>query len=739
MSEKNADAEEAQGPVFTDADRLTLHQLQTLQCWIGKDSKNTEDTEQDESAATTIPEQWKLTSGIDLYEWQREAIEKWLNAGKRGTMKVVTGGGKTLLALALAERLQNDHDPDLRVAIVVPTIVLMNQWHDELVKLGNLPTSAIGRLGTGHQGDHFSDECRVMICVMVSAADKLVEMAAETNIHHNLLLVVDECHRIGAQKMSKVLETPRAYSLGLSATPERDENDNPTEGENKYDNSHVGIALGPIVHELTYTDALREGLIPPFAINHYGLPMNQRERNRHDQLSRSITEARQELSQGAPQNAQSGNSFFAWIQTQAGSNEAAGRFLSDTSKRKALIYGMEARHEAVNLLIEKELEVNPNAQILLFHENISLAMGLFQSLRERRLPVVVEHSKLTKTIRENGLELFRTGKARILVSVKSLIEGFNVPAVDIGIIVASSGSVRQRIQSMGRVMRRHRGQDGEESTSSIHILYARDTSEDSIYGEIDWERLTGAERNIYHHWTPGEEPETQKGPPRQPLPGEHDIDINSLEPGDEYPGAYAGHEYSCDQNLNITDQSGAYMAEPEEVVRKVIETKGQAGRFKITSGKNIVLIRKREGNDWITRFVMRLGSPLEPLIHDTPTDLETDADKWADSAESGQLYPWQEPSLRKETWKFKATQGGKISKRVPDGESYARGLSKAHDPDQGRRADLLLSKIHSLREQGEQITKLLVTEDGHVLYRASGELRYICDVGEGLDFPGPPA
>jgi hypothetical protein len=36
---------------------------------------------------------------------------------------------------------------------------------------------------------------------------------------------------------------------------------------------------------------------------------------------------------------------------------------------------------------------------------------------------------------------------------------------------------------------------GEEKNPVIHILYVRDTVDDAIYAEEDWERLTGAERN----------------------------------------------------------------------------------------------------------------------------------------------------------------------------------------------------------------------------------------------------
>ena len=63
---------------------------------------------------------------------------------------MVTGAGKTLLALFIAELLQNTEDKDLRLVIIVPTIVLMHQWYDAILEHGNVPAEAIGRLGGGY-------------------------------------------------------------------------------------------------------------------------------------------------------------------------------------------------------------------------------------------------------------------------------------------------------------------------------------------------------------------------------------------------------------------------------------------------------------------------------------------------------------------------------------------------------------------------------------------------------------
>src|SRR5204863_4917453 len=85
-----------------------------------------------------ILESWDLTRGLTLHDWQETCVESWFKSGKRGVIKVVTGAGKTILALAIAQRLQQTERPSLRVAVVVPTVVLLNQVLEELDSRGHL-------------------------------------------------------------------------------------------------------------------------------------------------------------------------------------------------------------------------------------------------------------------------------------------------------------------------------------------------------------------------------------------------------------------------------------------------------------------------------------------------------------------------------------------------------------------------------------------------------------------------
>lgn len=733
---------------LSDKERLLLQQLQ-LRAYLetqspGKSELNYVINEADRHphSEPELPEKWQLTKGINLYEWQKDALERWFKEGKKGTFKIVTGGGKTLLALAAAERLQNEEIKDLKVAIVVPTIVLMEQWYQEILEKGNIPAKFIGRLGGGYQ-DTFENDKVILICVLASASKKLPEIVNRSRIGSQLFLVVDECHRAGAPEMSRLFDIERAFVMGLSATPEREEDSDEEVYWVDFENSLLGKNLGRVLLELTYEDALKYGLIPPFTIKHYGLPLSPNEQYEYDQLTRALKDIKSDLQNYIPRDKYGGALFYRWAQkiSQLDKGEAsrlAKKYVADVARRKMLLYRMISRKEAVIKLIKQELQRNKKARILLFHESIQEANYLFNLLIQEGIPALVEHSELSDSLRLKNIELFRQGICSVLVSVKSLIEGFNVPAVDVGIIVASSTAIRQRIQSMGRVMRPYKDESGKEKTSLIHILYARNTVDEEIYAKYNWEKLTGLNRNFYFHWDPDKQPLETGKPPKLPPPSDLEIDENILKPGHEYPGEYEGTEFTCDSSRNIKDLNGNYLTGMEDLARKVIEIKGSPGRFKITPKKHFVIVQKKIDEDWIPFFVTKLDRlPTLPDTSSAPVHFPVinEINAWLLNAKPGDIYPFTQVPLVKCNLSFSQKRAGIIIKKTKGGDVFVRLSDRAINRDKGLEAEELIKRIKELRFKGEIITKLELNELNHIIYVKNGIYHFIMALSHGLEFP----
>ncbi len=724
---------------FGAKERLQLHQYRILE-WLENqrsgDSGSGEPLEvSDRQYLSDLDEAWQLLRGIRLSPWQEECKNAWFRNQRKGTVKVVTGAGKTILALAIIQQLQNEEVRGLRVAIVVPTIVLMNQWYDQLVSTSNLPPNAIGRLGGGHK-DSFADGRRVMIAVLDSAQKELPAMVEQTDVGDQLILVADECHRAGAPLMSRVLKTPRMASLGLSATPEREE-DGDAATVQEYAGTILGKELGPLIYELTLAQALELGIVPSYTIKHYGLELNSKERVEYDRLSRAISDAREELQRYAGPKVQTGARFFSWIQRTAQSSGTevsilAMRFLQDTARRKTLLYGTESRFAAVQQLLSEQFRAKPDTMALLFHESIESVNALFVRLYQAGFQVVLEHSQLPQEIRDQSLDLFRRRLARVLVSAKSLIEGFNVPAVDTGIVVASSTSVRQRIQSLGRVLRKFKAASGEEKSPTVHVLYVRDTVDELIYEREDWNRLTGADRNLYFHWKLDGQLIEQPGPPRVCLPSDGEINPSLLVPGGIYPGRLEGEVLSCDSHNNVRDAEGNLVPIPKEVVLQLRQILGRPGRFYLTPVRKHCIVRVPVGDEWETRY---LGSLTEdPPAYGARIATDEQRREWLRHARPGNPYTFAPvPPLRK--YKFSLKRRGVIVEKRERGEAFAAVGAEAHAPEKGQDALTILESLRHVRALGHSVTWFYVDAAGIAVYPLEGVYYYLAKVDHGFEFP----
>ena len=346
-------------------------------------------------------------------------------------------------------------------------------------------------------------------------------------------------------------------------------------------------------------------------------------------------------------------------------------------------------------------------------------VALYNLLRGDGLPVVMEHSQLPAQLREETLELFRNGAAQVIVSARSLIEGFNVPEADLGIIVASSSSPRQRIQSIGRVLRTYRNQFGETKTSRVCILYVRNSVDEHIYEREDWDDLVGLDRNRYFYWNPPEEPLEVHSPPRTAVPREEDIDFGVLSSGDDYPGRYEGKEFSSDSQGNVTDLEGQVAVNPQGIPQLVQRLKGQPGRFRVTAKNSAVLVRVQAGGEaWTTVYGGTLAQPFEFVFESCPAD-KVDIDRLV----PGDPYPG--PIRPADEYRFRQRRGGVITKRVTGGEAFAQGTD----------VDRLISALKEIRYSARPPTRIYVNELGHAFWRMEGKPHFLAALDGQLDFP----
>lgn len=340
--------------------------------------------------------------------WQSEAMDLWRPA-KRGVVSVVTGAGKTALALLLFDELRRTVE-GLRLVVLVPTVALLDQWYVALATEVALSSKEISTF-SGEGRDR--EPGRASIAVLNTARSH----ARELRTSDPTLLVVDECHRAGAPENAKALRVGGEYTLGLSATPVREFDD----GFERY----VQPALGPVIYEYDYVSARRDGVIAPFSIHNFRFPLSQRERAEYGRLTERLRRAE-------------------------GEGRAEMSSATETLERqRARVLAASPRRTAAAVAVSEQF---PGAK-LVFHERIDEAERIAGLLDSRGDRVTVYHSRLGAGIRRRNLELFKDGQFSTLVTCRALDEGLNVPDASAAIVAASTRSTRQRIQRLGRVLR----------------------------------------------------------------------------------------------------------------------------------------------------------------------------------------------------------------------------------------------------------------------------------------------
>ena len=232
----------------------------------------------------------------DLYDHQKRGLKIWNESGKRGILEYATGSGKTITAIAtIKEHVESGNNS----IILVPSEHLLFQWYGEVEKF--IPQSSIGMLGGGEKEDEMLNEMRfprgqgsILISIIHSFRSSKVQRKLSRLLRtgQDILLVVDECHRIGAPSYSEICEQQFPLVLGLSATPD-------VQGRPEY-NERIRKLLGKTLDEYSLKNALTDGHLSPFEFHIHKINLTNKEQGEYDKLRVKIKKSFAMLKKGEP-------------------------------------------------------------------------------------------------------------------------------------------------------------------------------------------------------------------------------------------------------------------------------------------------------------------------------------------------------------------------------------------------------------------------------------------------------
>jgi len=362
--------------------------------------------------------------------YQREALEAWRRARGRGVVVLPTGAGKTQVAVMAI------HDKRRSALVVVPTLDLARQWYDLLGAAFGGPIGLVGG------GEH--DVRPLTVTTYDSARLHMEHMGSRFG-----LVVFDECHHLPSAAYALAARSCLApFRLGLTATPER------TDGRE----AELLSLVGPTVYRKDIVE-LSGDYLAEYETERVAIALTEEERAEYD-AERGIYRAFV-VGQGIRMSSPAGWSDFVMRSTQS---EEGRRAMLAYRRQRALAFAAPAKLDYLGHL----LFVHRADRAILFTEDNATA---YLVSRRFLVPAITHQTKVKE--RSAILAALAEGTLGAVVTSKVLNEGVDVPDANVAVVLSGSGSVREHVQRLGRILRKK-----GDKRAVLYELVTANTSEE---------------------------------------------------------------------------------------------------------------------------------------------------------------------------------------------------------------------------------------------------------------------
>ena len=362
-------------------------------------------------------------------EHQSLALKAWQKNFYSGVVVLPTGSGKSFLAMLAIQLVKR---PTL---IIVPTIDLLQQWASQLEQFFNIP---VGMLGGGSKNIQL---------LTVSTYDSAV-LQMEFIGNKFGLVVFDECHHLpGNVNRNAALMCIAPFKLGLTATPERND-----DGEEL-----LYRLVGKKVYEV-YIDELSGEVLAPYKTVQIFTELSEQEEFHYLQNRQVYTNfLKQHQINFKGDN--DWNKFIGLCARTPGGREV---FRAYHAQKK-----IAAGSAQKIIKLWEIIQLHHNERIIIFTADNETAYNIAETLF---FPIITHRTKAAE--RKDILQKFRSGDYQILVTSKVLNEGVDVPEASVGVIISGSGSIREHVQRLGRILRAQ-----ENKKAVLYEIISRNTAE----------------------------------------------------------------------------------------------------------------------------------------------------------------------------------------------------------------------------------------------------------------------
>jgi len=419
---------------------------------------------------------------LSLYYYQKCAVNQWIENGHKLMLQMATGTGKTRTAFGCMECACRDIKSGLIIVVATPQITLTRQWIKDMEKLQLDIDEYIEVDGTIHDWRINMRKCLLRVYIGqynhfviftthdTASSKDFIDTLQAYGPGLTIFFIGDEVHGIGADKTRNALQPKYEYRLGLSATPKRWFDD---EGSHLLEEYFGNKSFNFGLREALETINPRTNL--PFLANYYYYPcfisLTDDELERYRELSQKISR----LSHNKDSDL----------------NELRTRFLM---RRAEILKNAENKYQKLHDILGKLGPTIQDTIIFVSPQQIDKVMII---LREHNILAhrITEKESQHKSNKYSGLsereyiiKQFETGLYQVIVAIKCMDEGIDIPSARCGIIMASSTNPREYVQRIGRIIR----QDGHKSFATLYDMVVE--PEHDIIQDDDLKKI---EKKVY--------------------------------------------------------------------------------------------------------------------------------------------------------------------------------------------------------------------------------------------------
>jgi superfamily II DNA or RNA helicase len=361
--------------------------------------------------------------------YQDEALDAWTRAGGRGVVVLPTGSGKTQVAVMAIDAKRRG------TLIVAPTLDLVAQWASLLKTSFRCEVGVIG-----------GGEYRIAPLTVITYDSALIHME---NLGAKFgMLVFDECHHLPGESYRISAEASLApYRLGLTATP-------PGQGDAR---ASLDELVGPVVYRKDITELSGEYL-SEYSVETILVDLTAEERQAYE-AARAVY---RDFVRGHGISMRGADGWSRFVIESSMSAEGR-RAMMAYLEQKHLAFAAPSKLNYVSHLLHR----HRRDRVLLFTDRNSTAHELSSRLL---VPAITHQTGVSERL--EILEGFSGGTYNAIATSRVLNEGIDLPNANVGIVISGSGSVREHVQRLGRILRKVEGKQ-----AVLYELVANDTAE----------------------------------------------------------------------------------------------------------------------------------------------------------------------------------------------------------------------------------------------------------------------